>query len=71
MGLDSQWDGVFPGRVRAMLFAARDDERRASQIGEAVTKSYYQTGTFARIVYTESHDEAKSTYHRSGRAGQG
>jgi len=59
MGLDAQWDPGFEGRVRDMLFSPSDDGRRASQIAEAVGKSYNQSGPFARVVYTESHDEAK------------
>jgi len=59
MGLDSQWDARFLGRVREMLFAPNDDARRASSVAEAVSKSYNQSGPFARVIYDESHDEAK------------
>jgi len=59
IGLDSQWDPGFLGRVREMLFAPTDDARSASRIAEAVGKSYNQSGPFARVIYTESHDEAK------------
>jgi 1,4-alpha-glucan branching enzyme len=58
MGLDSQWDSWFRGRVTDMLFSPNDEGRRASVIAEAVGKSYNDAGPFARVVYTESHDEA-------------
>jgi 1,4-alpha-glucan branching enzyme len=59
LGLDSQWDGDFKGRLRDLLFAPSDDARRASSVAEAVGKSYNRSGPFARVIYTESHDEAK------------
>lgn len=59
MGLDSQWDPGFRDRVRDMLFAPTDDARRASAIAEAVGKSYNRSGPFARVIYSESHDEAR------------
>lgn len=60
VGLDSQWDSGFLGRVRDMLLAPTDEARRAHTIAEAVGKSYNRSGPFARVVYTESHDEAKT-----------
>ena len=59
IGLDSQWDPGFRERVRGLLFAPNDDARRASSIAEAVGKSYNGSGPFQRVIYTESHDEAK------------
>lgn len=59
MGLDGQWDPGFKMRVRDLLFAPNDDIRRASSVAEAVGKSYNRSGPFARVIYTESHDEAK------------
>ena len=60
IGLDSQWDPGFRDRVvRGMLFAPNDDARRASSVAEAVGKSYNGSGPFQRVIYTESHDEAK------------
>jgi 1,4-alpha-glucan branching enzyme len=58
MGLDSQWDSWFLGRVRDLMFAASDDARSASSVAEAIGKSYNSAGAFARVIYTESHDEA-------------
>src|SRR5204862_4322699 len=52
------WDSWFVGRVRGMLTAASDDDRRASSIAEAVGKSYNRSGPFQRVIYSESHDEA-------------
>ena len=59
MGLDSQWDSWGLGRIRDLLFAPSDDARRASSVAEAVTKSYNSAGPFARVLYSESHDEAR------------
>ncbi len=59
VGLDSQWDPGFSGRVRDLMFAPNDDARRASSMAEAVGKGYNSSGPFARVIYTESHDEAK------------
>ncbi len=58
MGLDSQWDAGFLGRVRDMLFAPTDDARSAASIAEAVAKTYNGSAPFARVIYTESHDQA-------------
>ena len=58
IGLDSQWDAGFVGRLREMLFAPADDARRASSVAEAIGKTYNGSGPFQRVIYTESHDEA-------------
>jgi 1,4-alpha-glucan branching enzyme len=58
-GLDAQWAATFLGKVREMLLAPSDDARRASVVAEAVGKSYNGSGPYQRVIYVESHDEAK------------
>lgn len=60
IGLDSQWDNWFLGRVRNMMFAPLDEQRAPQQMAEALGKTYNSQGAFQRVIYTESHDEA---YH--------
>jgi 1,4-alpha-glucan branching enzyme len=59
MGLDAQWDGNFVGIVRDMLMAPDDSARLPSQVAQAVGKSYNRSGPFQRVIYIESHDQAK------------
>jgi 1,4-alpha-glucan branching enzyme len=58
MGLDSQWDSFYLWRIREMLLAASDSGRMANVIGGAVGKAYNGSGSFQRVVYFESHDQA-------------
>ncbi len=58
MGLDSQWDSWFLGRLRDMMFAANDDSRSTQSVVEAIGKSYNYAGFFQRVIYVESHDQA-------------
>lgn len=58
IGLDSQWDNWFLGRVRNAMFALYDDQRGPQQVADALAKAYNSSGPFQRVVYTESHDEA-------------
>lgn len=58
MGLDSQWDNWFLGRLRRMMTSADDGDRGVLDVAGAVTKSYNTAGVFERVVYLESHDEA-------------
>jgi 1,4-alpha-glucan branching enzyme len=60
VGLDAQWDSWFAGRVSATLLAPDDGSRRPSALKDAVEKSYNRSGAFQRVVYFESHDEARS-----------
>src|SRR5581483_6175238 len=59
MGLDSQWDSVYFNKLRSMLLAPADSARLPSDVAQAVGKSYNRSGPFQRVIYTESHDEAK------------
>ena len=58
MGLDSQWDSWFLGKVRGAITAASDDARSVSDVAAAIAKSYNSAGPFQRVIYTESHDQA-------------
>ncbi len=60
MGLDSQWDSWYLGRVRDAITAAGDSARSAAQVAEAIGKAYNDAGPFQRVIYTESHDQADS-----------
>jgi 1,4-alpha-glucan branching enzyme len=58
-GFDAQWDSWFLGRVRDAIIPPSDAGRNMGAVAEAVTKSYNGSGPFQRIIYTESHDQAK------------
>ncbi len=58
IGLDSQWDNWFLGRLRTMMTASNDGDRGVLDVAGAVGKSYNTAGPFERVVYLESHDEA-------------
>jgi 1,4-alpha-glucan branching enzyme len=51
----AQWDSRFVHPVREALVAVSDHDRSIAEIADAVTFSYGDP--FARVVYTESHDE--------------
>jgi 1,4-alpha-glucan branching enzyme len=59
VGLDAQWDNWFLGRVRDAMLAPDDEERAVAPLVEAISQSYSSAGPFQRVIYTESHDEAK------------
>lgn len=59
IGLDAQWDGWFSGRIRNALFALDDNQRNPQQVAEAISKSYNSSGAFQRVIWTETHDQAK------------
>jgi 1,4-alpha-glucan branching enzyme len=58
IGLDSQWDNWFLGRLENMMFATSDAARGLDDVAAAITKSYNPAGPFQRVIYTESHDQA-------------
>ncbi len=58
MGLDSQWDNWFLGRLRHTMTEIGDGNYSVLDVAGAVTKSYNTAGPFERVVYLESHDEA-------------
>ncbi|WP_238443929.1 alpha-amylase family glycosyl hydrolase [Salsipaludibacter albus] len=51
----SQWDTHFVHPVRRALTAVDDDDRSMTAVADAITYDYGDA--FARVVYTESHDE--------------
>lgn len=51
----AQWDNHFVHPVRAAVIAADDASRDMGQVRDAVEFSYGDA--FARVIYTESHDE--------------
>lgn len=59
MGMDSQWDSLFADKVRGAMFATADEARDPGQVAAAIAKSYNSSGPFQRVIYTESHDQAK------------
>ena len=54
-GFHSQWDQHFVHPVREALIADFDEGRSIPAVRDAVTFSYGDA--FARVIYTESHDE--------------
>jgi 1,4-alpha-glucan branching enzyme len=58
VGLDAQWDNWFLGRLRQMMFASDDADRGIADVAAAIAESYNNAGSFQRIIYLESHDEA-------------
>jgi 1,4-alpha-glucan branching enzyme len=57
-GFDAQWDATFRDAIRTAVSAANDADRDMNAVTAAIGKSYSQAGTFQRIIYVESHDEA-------------
>jgi 1,4-alpha-glucan branching enzyme len=55
-GFDAQWAANFVHPVRAALIAGRDEERSIGAVRDAIL-GFYDGDAFARVVYTESHDE--------------
>ncbi|MCE1175177.1 MAG: alpha amylase C-terminal domain-containing protein [Propionibacteriales bacterium] len=51
----AQWDAQFVHPVREAVIAADDAYRSTNEVAEAISYSYGDA--FARVVYTESHDE--------------
>lgn len=54
-GFHTQWDTHFVHPIRAALTTPFDDDRSMSAVANAITYDYGDA--FARVVYTESHDE--------------
>lgn len=62
-GFGSQWDAAFVHPVRAALEAPTDAERSMGAIAGALAHRYGDDA-FARVVYTESHDEVANGRQR-------
>lgn len=54
-GFHSQWDNHFVHPIRDAIIPADDGTRSMASVAEAISYSYGDA--FARVVYTESHDE--------------
>lgn len=55
-GFDAQWDGKFVHPIRAAVIAADDAQRSLPAIRDALC-NVYGGAAFARVIYSESHDE--------------
>lgn len=54
-GFHAQWDNHFVHPIRDAIIPADDGQRSMTSVADAITWSYGDA--FARVVYTESHDE--------------
>lgn len=62
-GCDAQWDASFADSVRGVIIGPIDDDRSMAALVTAITNNY-NANAFARVIYTESHDEANSQNRR-------
>jgi 1,4-alpha-glucan branching enzyme len=56
LGYGSQWDAEFVHSVRDAIITANDQDRNMDSVVAAITNRY-NSDSFQRIIYTESHDE--------------
>ncbi|TLV02630.1 alpha-amylase family glycosyl hydrolase [Dyadobacter luticola] len=56
LGYGSQWDAEFVHTVRDAIITANDQDRDMNKVVDAIMYRY-NTDSFQRIIYTESHDE--------------
>lgn len=61
-GFHSQWDDHFVHPIRDAIIPADDAARSVASVAEAITWSYGDA--FARVIYTESHDEVANGHAR-------
>jgi 1,4-alpha-glucan branching enzyme len=59
MGYGSQWDAEFVHTVRDAIITANDEDRNIPAVVNVIT-SRFNTDSFQRIIYTESHDEVSN-----------
>ncbi len=57
LGFDTQWDKAFADTVRGALIAIEDESRDVPALQTAIERCF-SGNAFARVIYTESHDEA-------------
>jgi 1,4-alpha-glucan branching enzyme len=62
-GFGAQWDGGFVHPVRQAIVAQDDGARNMYDVREAIVRRY-GTDVFARVIYTESHDEDANGHER-------
>jgi 1,4-alpha-glucan branching enzyme len=53
----AQWDGAFVHFVRTALVATDDDDRDVVSVSGVIDDGGEPSDAFARVIYTESHDE--------------
>jgi 1,4-alpha-glucan branching enzyme len=56
LGYGSQWDAEFVHAIRDAIITANDQDRDMEKVVGAIMNRY-NTDSFQRIIYTESHDE--------------
>lgn len=56
LGYGSQWDAEFVHSVRDAIITPHDQDRNMDSVVAAITNRY-NSDSFQRIIYTESHDE--------------
>jgi 1,4-alpha-glucan branching enzyme len=59
MGYGSQWDAEFVHTVRDAIITPHDEDRNIPGVVDVIT-SRYNSDSFQRILYTESHDEVSN-----------
>jgi 1,4-alpha-glucan branching enzyme len=59
-GFDAQWDAELREAVRAAITQATDGSIDVGRIATALERSSGSDDVFKKIIYLESHDEAKS-----------
>ncbi len=55
-GFNSQWDSHFVHPIRKAIITSHDEDRDMFAVRDAITFRYGEDA-FARVIYTESHDE--------------
>lgn len=55
-GFDAQWDAAFVHPIRSAIISPDDKARDMYAVRDAITHRY-NTDSFERVIYTESHDE--------------
>ena len=62
-GFGAQWDGGFVHPVRQAIVAQDDGARSMYAVRDAIVRRY-GADAFARVIYTESHDEVANGHER-------
>ncbi len=62
-GFGAQWDGGFVHPVRQAIVAQDDGARNMYAVRDAIVRRY-GADVFARVIYTESHDEDANGHER-------
>jgi 1,4-alpha-glucan branching enzyme len=63
LGFDAQWDAVFVHPVREAIITYDDAHRDVQAVADAILHKY-NGNAFARVIYTESHDEVANGKQR-------